>query len=147
HVLVAGGTGLIGRALVEALVARSQPVTVASREGARVDVPAGARACAYDDLPGDVGAVVNLAGANLAGRRWTKAYRQELVDSRVAFTAELVERVRAAGARPEVWVNASAVGIYGDRGDEVLDEASAPGQGFLAELCAAWERAAAGAEA
>lgn len=141
HVLVAGGTGMVGRALVAALRQRGDRVTVASRSAR----PAGdgVATCSYDALPADVDAVVNLAGANIAGRRWSEAYKKELRTSRVDFTQMLVERLGQRGASPSVWLNASAVGIYGDRGDEGLDEDAPLADGFLPDLCRAWETAAA----
>ena len=91
-------------------------------------------------------AVVNLAGRSVAAR-WTARVRRELVDSRVGVTRRLVTVLARLEARPRVLINASAVGFYGDRGDEVLDEQSPGGTGFLASLCRDWEQAARGAEA
>ncbi len=147
HVLVAGGSGFVGSALTRALLARGDRVTIASRDPARAKPPTGALACAYDNLPRDLSAVVNLAGANVVGKRWTAAYKRELTTSRVEFTHDLIARVRAVGAKPKVWVNASAIGIYGDRGSERLHEDSALAPGFLPDLCRAWEAAAATANA
>ena len=86
-----------------------------------------------------IDAVVNLAGENLASGRWTRERKRRLVESRVDSTRFLVSRMIESKPRPRVLVSASAVGIYGNRGDEVLLETSAPGKGFLAELCQAWE--------
>jgi uncharacterized protein (TIGR01777 family) len=88
--------------------------------------------------------VVNLVGENIA-QRWTARAKRAIRDSRVAATANLVAGLRAADPRPRVLVSASAVGYYGDRGDERLDEESTPGGGFLAQLCVDWEAAAAAA--
>jgi uncharacterized protein (TIGR01777 family) len=144
HIVIAGGSGFLGRALVPALLARGAQVTVASRSP-HGSVPAGARLAAYDELPRDPSAVVNLAGANVAGRRWTAAYKRELVSSRVDFTRDLAASLAGGGRRPPVWIQASAVGIYGDHGTSVITEATPPGEGFLPELCRAWEAAAAAA--
>jgi uncharacterized protein (TIGR01777 family) len=86
-------------------------------------------------------AAVHLSGANLAGRRWSSSYKQEILESRVKPTHALATLL--AGLRPKtsVLVCASAIGIYGSRGDELLSEASLPGSGFLPEVCLAWERA------
>lgn len=84
---------------------------------------------------------VHLSGASVAGKRWTTGYRQELVESRVATTATLARVLAELKSPPATLVVASAVGFYGDRGDEVLDENSAKGSGFLADLCEAWEEA------
>jgi uncharacterized protein (TIGR01777 family) len=107
----------------------------------------GTAVCSYEELPRDVDTVVNLAGANIVGKRWTEAYKRDLHTSRVDFTRALIGRLRDAGSLPKVWVNASAVGIYGDRGSEPIDEETATGRGFLPDLCRAWESAAHGAGA
>jgi uncharacterized protein (TIGR01777 family) len=86
-------------------------------------------------------AAVHLSGANLSGQRWSPAYKRELLDSRVKPTRAIAELLAELRPRPSVLVCASAVGIYGSRGDEVLTEASVPGQGFLPEICLAWEKA------
>ena len=91
-------------------------------------------------------AVVHLAGENLFAGRWSPARKRALVDSRVDLTERLVAAMEPSGRPPRALIAASAVGFYGDRGDERLDEASARGQGFLPELCERWEVAARGAE-
>jgi NAD dependent epimerase/dehydratase family enzyme len=88
--------------------------------------------------------VVNLAGEPLIGR-WTRQRRQAIIESRVQLTERLVHAMQYAEHRPSVFVSASAVGYYGDRGEEVLSESSAPGEDFLAHLCRVWERRAVGA--
>ena len=144
RVVVTGGTGFLGRALVPALRARGHEVVVVTRDPARSTVAAGARAVAWPDLPAVVdgaGAVVNLAGETIAPR-WTPAAKSWIVGSRAEAAAKVGEALRAAKARPGVLLNASAVGFYGNRGDEELTEASGPGSGFLAETVVAWEEAA-----
>jgi uncharacterized protein (TIGR01777 family) len=89
-------------------------------------------------------AVVNLAGASVGGRRWSASYKRESLDSRVLSTRALIEAMRKH--KPRVLVNASAVGYYGGRGDEVLDESASPGADFLATVCIAWEAEARKAE-
>ena len=86
-------------------------------------------------------AAVHLSGVNLAGRRWTSAYKREILESRVTPTHALATLLAGLKAKPAVLVCASAIGIYGSRGDEVLTETSLPGSGFLPEVCLAWERA------
>jgi uncharacterized protein len=86
-------------------------------------------------------AAVHLSGANVASRRWTPAFKKEMTQSRVATTRLLSEALARLKRPPQVLIAASAVGFYGDRGDEILDENSAPGDGFFPELCAAWESA------
>lgn len=128
-VAVAGSHGLIGSALVTALESGGHVVARLARDGS------GALS--------DVDAVVNVAGAGIGDRRWTAARQQEIRDSRVRLTAALADRIAALSPRPAVLVNASAVGYYGDRGDEELDESSGPGTGLLAGLCQDWEGATA----
>ena len=94
-----------------------------------------------------IAAVVNLAGENLAGGKWTPESKRRFVSSRVASTQFLVKQMREGVPPPSVLVSVSGVGVYGNRGDEVLTEASSPGTGFLAELCLAWEDAALSARA
>lgn len=94
-------------------------------------------------------AVIHLAGAGIADHRWTKKYKKALFDSRIESTRRVVDAIAAAPSheRARVLINASAVGYYGDRGEEELDESAAPGEDFLAILTAAWEHEALRAEA
>ena len=144
-VIVAGSSGLIGRALVAELRRQGRPVRRLVRRPATADdeitwdPPAGHLDPAA--LEGSAG-VVNLAGAGIGDRRWTPARKRVLRDSRIAGASLLAATVAGLSQPPEVIVSASAIGIYGDRGDTVLTEAAEPGRGFLAELCAAWEAAA-----
>lgn len=144
HILVTGGTGFIGQALLPALHAQGHSLTVLSRDPQRRRVPEGVRL--IDDLdslaPQPPQAVVNLQGENLGAGRWTAERKSAFVKSRVDFTRGLVEHFRRWRQPPRVLVSGSAIGWYGDRGEETLTEASAPGQGFAAELCQRWEAAA-----
>jgi len=152
RVVVAGGSGLVGRALVPELTARGHEVTILTRSAA-TDV-AGARSVAWDGVHADeqalagARAVVNLSGESLGGRRWTHGRKQRIRASRVDSTDGLVAAIARlpAGERPRVYVGASGVGYFGDRGEEVLDEDAPPGEGFLAEVAVAWEAAARRAE-
>jgi hypothetical protein len=92
-------------------------------------------------------AIVNLAGESLAAGRWTAERKAEIRRSRIEGTRAIVNAITTADPRPKVLVNASAVGYYGDRGDEPLDETSRPGTGFLARVCVEWEAEARRAEA
>ena len=151
HVVVTGATGFVGRPLVRAFLARKDSVTVLTRdpEQAAEHLPAGCTVAAWREgaavepavLRG-ADAVVHLAGAGIADRRWTASYKRAILESRVATTQGLVAAIGAlpSAARPRALVAASGVGFYGNRGDETLDEASAPGTGFLPEVCIAWER-------
>jgi uncharacterized protein (TIGR01777 family) len=89
----------------------------------------------------DCDAVIHLAGENIAGKRWSKSQKKHLWDSRIESTKALVEMIVKTPKRPKVFICASAIGFYGDRWQEDLDELSAPGDGFLADLCVAWEKA------
>lgn len=137
QVLVAGGTGFVGGALVPALLASGHEVTVLSRR-ADARVP-GAKVCTMDSLPEHLEGVINLAGAPI-NKRWTSRHRRAIRESRVDFTARLRQEAEQRGAR--VFVSTSAVGFYGDRGDEELTEQSSPGKDFLAQLSIDWEQAA-----
>lgn len=141
-VAVAGASGLIGSALAPFLAARGHVVRSIKRTGHDFD------AGAFEGA--DV--VVNLAGAGIGDHRWTAARKALLRESRVEYTRRLVAAAKAVGARPRVWLQGSAIGVYGDRGDEVLTEASAPGPddgspaAFLSRLCLDWEEAGQEAE-
>lgn len=154
-VLITGSTGLVGTALVKALASDGHTVcrlmrpqsksTFGSKDGFDV---------AWNPETGELGgagvgpdAVVNLAGASIAGGRWTKERKALLVSSRIDTTRALVKALAKMNARPRVLVSASAIGVYGDRSDEVLTEESKPGTDFLAGLAREWEAEALKAEA
>jgi uncharacterized protein (TIGR01777 family) len=152
HVFVTGATGLVGRAVCAALLSNGDAVTALSRTAsAAARLPAGPRTVqgdptspgAWQDDLARCDACVNLAGEPLARGRWNAAGKRRIRESRVRATENVAAVIRQRG--PRVLVSASAVGFYGSRGDEVLDEESAPGEGFLAETCRAWEAAAAAA--
>ena len=148
RVLVTGGTGFIGKNAVQAMLDVGHAVTILSRHPIRAARMFGGRARAIqslDELSADdvFDCVVNLAGAPVVGRRWTRARRATLERSRIGTTNDLIAWVRRTRHRPAVWVQASAIGTYGVRpSDEVLDETSAPGSGFMSRLCLDWEAAA-----
>lgn len=149
HVLAAGVSGFLGTALVTALRAAGHDVTrLVRRPAARADEITWDPGTGY--LPADalagVTAVVNLAGAGVGDKRWTLQRRQLLLTSRVVPTT-LLARALAATGRPEVpLINASAVGYYGDRGEDKISTADPAGHSFLAGLCVAWENATAAAK-
>jgi uncharacterized protein (TIGR01777 family) len=147
-VVVAGGTGFLGRPLVEALAADRHDVVVLTRNGAAKPPPGGARAVPW--LPnGDTGpwaaelngagAIVNLAGESIAGRRWSAEHKRRILDSRVNATHSLAGAIRAAATPPAVFVSGSAVGYYGPLGDEIATETTPAGSDFLARVCVQWE--------
>jgi uncharacterized protein (TIGR01777 family) len=149
NVLVTGASGFIGSALVPRLIAAGHSVR---RLGRRA--PAGAGDYRWDPSAGRIDraalttldAAVHLAGETIDGR-WTAAKKARILRSRVDGTRMLSEALAEVEPRPRVLVTASAVGLYGDRGDEALTEESAPGDSFLAEVVKQWEAASAGAEA
>ena len=146
--LLSGASGMLGSALRADLAKRQAGVIQlvrrepAGREELRWDPGAAVPVIETQPLEG-LDAAVHLSGANLAARRWTPDYRREMMASRVDSTRALATALARLRQPPGALLVASATGIYGDRGDEVLDESSAPGSGFLAEVCRAWEEAAA----
>lgn len=141
-VLIAGASGLVGQALGPWLQGRGYRVRRLVRRPIRGDDEVRWDPAAGELAPAalaEVDAVINLAGENLAAGRWTAARREAILRSRVDTTRTLVAAMGRTERRPAVFINASATGIYGDRGDDELTEASAPGSGFLADVCRAWE--------
>ncbi|MFE4825780.1 TIGR01777 family oxidoreductase [Streptomyces sp. NPDC056672] len=149
RIAVTGSTGLIGTALVRSLRADGHEVVRLVRHPARADDEAEWDPLRqYVDARALLGceAVVHLAGAGIADRRWTDAYRKEIRDSRVLGTAAVAEAVATLDEPPRVLVCGSAIGFYGDTGDRPADEDTRPGDGFLPSLCVEWEEAAQAAE-
>jgi len=139
-VVVGGGSGFVGRALVSSLIADGHEVIVVSRR------PSGPAAVSWDTVGSEIDgadAVVNLAGVSIGGRRWTRGRKEEILRSRVDTTRRLVQEINAAKSPPRVLVTASGIGWGGDAGDIVVDETSPAGADFLAQVCVAWEAAAA----
>jgi uncharacterized protein (TIGR01777 family) len=152
-ILVAGSSGLIGRAVCSALRADDHEVTrLVRREAAAADELAWHPAAG--ELPLEAcrkaDAVINLCGADLAAARWTSKRRSEIRTSRIDATQTLAKIFIGPGANPAsgpgIFISASAIGIYGDRGNLELSESSGPGNGFLPDLCRDWEGAAMAAE-
>lgn len=143
NVLISGATGLIGSALIPELEAGGHRITRLTRSPKTdYDVGWDPEAGTIDgDLEGTE-AVVHLAGESIAQGRWNDQKKKRIVDSRVKGTRLLAEKMAALRTPPKVMVSTSAVGYYGDRGDEVLTEESAPGTGFLPGVCREWEAAA-----
>lgn len=149
NITVTGASGFLGRGLIERLLAAGHAVSVLGRKPADALPFHFWEALGENEPPEEslreAGAVVHLAGEPVA-QRWTAEAKRRIRLSRVGGTRRLVEALARLPKRPSVLVCASAVGYYGARGDEVLTEASPPGTGFLAEVCAGWEQAAAAAE-
>lgn len=149
---ITGATGVIGRAVGTLAAGHGHQVVAFTRDPARSASlgfasevrPVDARAAEPLDAS-DLDVLVHLAGEPVLGL-WTESKKQRIRDSRVDFTQRLVRCLAAASPRPVSLLCASAIGIYGDRGDELLDEASAPGEGFLAGVCKDWEASAKRAE-
>ncbi len=149
RIVLTGASGLIGSALVDFLRAADHEVLRLVRRPVT----------AADELTWDpaghvldpaslssVDAVIHLAGAGIGDKRWSAAYKQVVMDSRVDGTVTVSEALAAAHPRPRVLLSMSGTGWYGDTGDRVVDESGPPGEGFLAQVCAAWEAATQAAE-
>lgn len=148
--LITGGSGFVGRALCERLGAAGHRVIVMGRkpdassrfEQGIWDYERRVFDCGALAEGGGLDAAIHLAGENVAGGRWTEARKRRIRESRIEGTRFLLQSLRADGAVPKVFLAASAVGVYGDRGGDVLTEESGAGEGFLAELAVEWEAAA-----
>ena len=152
HVFITGGTGFVGRALCRVLDAAGCRVTVLSRQ----DSAAVARVCGGNVRPiaslaelhniGAIDAVVNLAGESIAEGRWTSRRKEILRNSRIGLTHQLCDTLSRLTHKPSVLISGSAIGFYGDCGQQDVDENSPPGDDFAAGLCKDWESAAREAE-
>ncbi|WP_030543084.1 TIGR01777 family oxidoreductase [Streptomyces albus] len=150
RIAITGASGLIGSALLRSLRAEGGHETVRlvrrpprAPDEARWDPEGGSvDAGAFSGCD----AVVHLAGAGVAGHRWTEGYKKTIRDSRVLGTATIARALAALDTPPPVLVCGTAIGYYGDTGDRVTDESAPPGEGFLADVCQEWEAAAAPAE-
>src|ERR1043166_217895 len=148
-VLISGASGLIGSALVPALERGGHRVRRLVRRpaGAAEEVRWNpARRELDSHALEDVDVVINLSGENV-GHRWTSSRRQRILSSRVDSTDTIVTALATAAPRPRTLINASAIGFYGERGDDLLDEGQPVGSGFLADVCRQWEAAARAAAA
>jgi len=149
RVIVTGGTGFIGRPLCALLVERGYEVVILSRdpekvaaafEGKAIGARWGGRSPdAWARYADGASAIVNLAGDNIAAGRWTTEKKRRILESRLEAGHAVLQAVERASPRPAVVIQASAIGYYGDRGEEMLDELSARGADFLSGVCAAWE--------
>ena len=149
--IITGGTGLIGRALAAHLADNGHEVVALTRDPGRargsVDSRAklvrwdGRSADGWGEHAADTDAIVNLAGENIGGSRWTEAFKKRVVESRLNAAAAVVDAVARASVKPKVVVQASGIGAYGDTGDAVVDEESPLGAGFLADVVRRWEPA------
>ena len=148
-VLITGSSGLIGSALIESLVANGHEVIRLLRKNLADDSPVWDPENGVIDLADvrDISAVVHLAGDNIAEGRWSSQKKGRIINSRVLGTKLLAKFFATSVHKPNIIVSASAVGFYGDRGEELVDETSGPGNGFVADVCKQWEGAMASAVA
>jgi uncharacterized protein len=147
RVLISGSTGLVGTALVRRLRSDGHSPVRLVRTASPDDLPAvswdPASGHLDDDALDGIDAVIHLAGEGIANRRWSPAQKAWILDSRVAGTTLLANRVAAADTPPAVFLSGSAIGFYGERGATTLTERDGPGEGFLADVVQAWERSTA----
>lgn len=150
HVLIAGGTGMIGTRLGRFLLGSGWKVRILTRgKNYKGKIPysdwdPAAHRVSPSAFEG-ITHVINLAGASIAGGRWTEDYKQKILQSRIDATQTLIEAIRQSGGEVKAYIGASAIGYYGNRGDELLTENSTEGEGFLSSVVTAWEAAASGA--
>src|SRR5579871_4608154 len=147
-IAITGASGFIGRRLMKVLTGGNHTVRVLSRH-AGTNLPPGVQLYVWDAMKGPApeeslagaDAVVHLAGEPIS-QRWNDEVKKKILESRTVGTRNLVQALSTMSNRPQVLVCGSAIGYYGSRGDEVLTEESAPGSGFMADVCVAWEKEA-----
>ncbi len=150
-VLVTGATGFVGTKLVNELFRDGHEINILSRNATsaknKFSVPVNTFDWKTEELPSSeafagVEAIVNLAGEGIANKRWSETQKKKIYDSRIVGTTNLLKGMQKSGVKPKVVVSASAIGFYGDRGNDVLQENAAKGTGFLSDVCADWEKVA-----
>lgn len=141
-IFIAGGSGLLGKYIEKHLDKDGFKVKVLTRQKNTHDIE-------YPESPEELAkmiegaeAIINLAGASIVGKRWNKEYKQILYDSRIKTTKYLVDAINLTQNKPKIFISASAVGFYGDRGDNLLLEEATPAEGFVAQICIDWEKEA-----
>jgi uncharacterized protein (TIGR01777 family) len=147
RIIIAGGTGFIGTALTKNLVTEGHQVWILTRNLQTACLPEGVRGIGWDgkttggwtELVPQMDAIVNLTGESLGTGPWTEERKKRILSSRVEAGQAISDAIRQASPRPKILIQASAVGFYGPHGDEPVTEESAPGCGFLAEVCKVWE--------
>lgn len=155
-IVITGATGTIGQRLVEELITRGDEIIVFTRnpEKAKKKLADGINIVKWDYSKPDeckdhldgIDAVVHLAGVNLSSKRWDEEFKKLAHDSRVISTRNLIEAIKSVDKKPKAFICSSAVGYYGDRYDEILDEESPPADDYMANLCRDWEAEAAKVE-
>ncbi|KAB8312197.1 TIGR01777 family protein [Erwinia endophytica] len=150
HILLTGGTGLIGRQLIPRLLQRGDHVSVVTRDVANARLKLGDRVNVWSDLKrhdlDGIDAVINLAGEPIADKRWSEQQKQRLCESRWQITEQLATLINASRSPPSVFISGSATGYYGDRGEQLLTEDDTSSDEFTHRLCARWEALALMAE-
>lgn len=148
-ILVTGATGLLGRQICLKLIERGDDLVVVSTRPEQTFRESFSYPCEHlhwnqlNQIP-DVDAVIHLAGDNIASGRWTPTKKMKILESRTEPTQKLIDALNSKSKKPNVFISTSAIGYYGDRRQEILSEDSSAGQGFLADVCKAWEGAANG---
>ncbi len=150
-ILITGGTGFIGRKLCHYLQERHHQLTILTRRPLQIKSLCGDSVTAITDIAhlsetDAFDAIINLAGEGIADKRWSEARKQKLLDSRIGVTRQIIEFCAKAQVKPKVLLSGSAIGFYGDSGDQVLDEESTSREDFAHQLCADWEAVALEAE-
>jgi uncharacterized protein len=147
-ILITGGTGFVGTYLTDYLLSQGHKVRILTRNPARYEALQREDRLYIrirEDLKPEIercDVVINLAGENLFDQRWTSSVKKKIMQSRIGITGSLVKGIRKAKKKPVLMISASGADYYGDQGDEEITEDSAPGKGFLTEVCLAWESAA-----
>jgi uncharacterized protein (TIGR01777 family) len=148
QILITGGTGFIGNYLSDQLLKNGHFLTIITRSPDRhsEDQAKNMQYVGWEDdllkVVNNTDCIINLAGESLFGKRWSNEVKNRIYDSRVLTTRRLVSLIEKAEKKPELFISASAVGIYGDQGNSILDESSPAGNDFLAEVCKDWENEA-----
>jgi uncharacterized protein (TIGR01777 family) len=138
--LVTGCSGLVGNALIEYLFNKGHSIQCLRRNSADLHGSFWLTESLEKPVDSEINTVIHLAGENVAGGRWTTRKKRLILNSRVDGTRELVDSISLMETKPKIFLCASAVGYYGSRGDEIVDESSSSGKGFLAQVCRQWER-------
>lgn len=145
-IILSGGTGFIGSYLSEELLKQGHFLSLITRSPKKYaeEQSKNLQYIGWDDdlakTMEDADVVYNLAGESLFGKRWTSNVKKSIYDSRIESTKKLVDAMAASTTKPELFISASGVGIYGDRGSELLDESTPPGNDFMAGVCKDWEK-------
>ncbi|MFP4471870.1 MAG: TIGR01777 family oxidoreductase [Bacteroidales bacterium] len=152
RIVIFGATGFIGKRLFSSLDKEEYDLTVVSRDAEHARESLGEHAEfvewdgsseeSVDEIVKGAWAVINLAGESLAGKLWTDKQKEKILHSRINTTSTIVNSINRLESKPHVYIQASAIGYYGSRGNQTLHESDPPGEGFLAEVTARWEEAA-----